>query len=123
VFGIQSQSVKDYKDELALHFFYLNVGTVGHPWLARVEIPAWVADSDKKLGLLHALLLKQCRTLGNDPYPYLLHRAHEAAVVTFTEKDQLTQMIVSELMKHRVTVGKMSHKQHHKNHVGRTRMK
>ena len=123
VFGIQSQSDKDYQDEIALHFFYLNVGKVGHPWLARVEIPAWVADSSEKLGLLHAVLLQQCRTLGNDPYPYLLHRAHEAAVVTFAEKEQLTQMIVGELMKYRVAIGKVSHKQHHKNHGGRTRMK
>ena len=43
VFAMQSQSAKSYKGELALRFFYLNVGRSDHPWLARVEIPAWVA--------------------------------------------------------------------------------
>ncbi|MDQ2693131.1 MAG: DNA double-strand break repair nuclease NurA, partial [Chloroflexota bacterium] len=31
VFTLQSGSVKKYKGPLALHFFYLNVGTLGHP--------------------------------------------------------------------------------------------
>jgi hypothetical protein len=38
-FAIQTPSEKDYKGVLSLHFFYLNVGTQGHPWPVRVEIP------------------------------------------------------------------------------------
>ena len=53
VFALQSGSVKKYKGPLALHFFYLNVGTLGHPWPVRVEIPQWVAEDNKKLDLLH----------------------------------------------------------------------
>ncbi|HNS62658.1 MAG TPA: DNA double-strand break repair nuclease NurA, partial [Anaerolineales bacterium] len=53
VFKIQSNSEKTYKGALELHFFYLNVGTDGHPWPVRVEIPKWVADDKEKLNLLH----------------------------------------------------------------------
>ncbi len=74
VFKIQSSSEKKYKGILELHFFYLNVGTVGHPWPVRVEIPKWVADDKAKLDLLHGVLVEQCRMMGSKPYPYLLHR-------------------------------------------------
>ena len=45
VFGIQSKSADQYAEDLALHFFYLNVGQTPErkPYLARVEIPKWVA--------------------------------------------------------------------------------
>ncbi|MEW5940937.1 MAG: DNA double-strand break repair nuclease NurA, partial [Chloroflexota bacterium] len=61
VFGLQSGSEKNYTGALSLHFFYLNVGTEGHPWPVRVEIPKWVADDKSKLDLLHAALVSQCR--------------------------------------------------------------
>ena len=61
VFQIQSKNAKKYPQELALHFFYLNVGRTpeGRPYLARVEIPAWVADSPQMLDELHAVLVQQ----------------------------------------------------------------
>jgi hypothetical protein len=123
VFSIRSLSSGEYQGDLALHFFYLNVGLPESPWLVRVEIPAWVADSDVYLNRLHAVLVQQCRILGTSPYPYLLHRAHEAAVVTYAEKEQLTQMILHELRHKALPVGRVSHKQHAKNLTGRTRMK
>ena len=122
VFGLQSQSVQDYTDELALHFFYLNASSDRYPWIARVEIPAWVAESDEMLGTLHSVLIQQCRTLGNIPYPYLLHRAHETAVVTQQDKEQVTQMIIQEYLRRGVPAGQVSHKQHLKNQPGRTRL-
>src|SRR5512146_2306181 len=64
VFALQSGSVKKYKGPLALHFFYLNVGTLGHPWPVRVEVPQWVAEDRKKLELLHAVLIEQCNMMG-----------------------------------------------------------
>jgi hypothetical protein len=96
---------------LALRFFYLNVGRTDAAWLARVEIPAWVAEDPQKLDSLHAVLVDQCKILGTRAYPYLLHRAHETAVVTLEEKDQLTQMIILELRRRGVWVGEASHKQ------------
>jgi hypothetical protein len=122
VFAIQSPSMKLYSGELALHFFYLNVGLPGRPWLARVEIPAWVARDAVMLENLHSVLLAQCRILGASRYPYVLHRAHEAAVVSLQEKEQVTQMILAELRRRGVPVGELSHKQFLKGLSGRTRV-
>ena len=106
VFAIQSRSAKPYQGELALHFFYLNVGRPAHPYLARVEIPAWVAEAPSLLDELHSVLVSQCGMIGARRYPYLLHRAHETAVVSLEEKEQLTQMIVNELLKARAGSGR-----------------
>jgi hypothetical protein len=121
VFALQSQSAKSYPGPLALHFFYLNVGRLGHPWLARVEIPAWVAEERQQLDTLHAVLIDQCRMLGARPYPYLLHRAHETALVRLEERDQVTQMIALELRRRGVSIEGSSHKQFAKDQPGRTR--
>ena len=118
VFAIHSTSAALYKGEIALHFFYLHVGRGG---LARVEIPAWVADSPGMLDGLHAALVEQCRIMGARPYPYLLHRAHEVAVVSMQEKEQVTQMIARELRLRGVLVGERSHKQTAKDLTGRGR--
>ena len=120
VFSLQSRSADQYSGEVGLHFFYLNVGREDHPWLARVEIPAWVAGNDEQLNLLHACLIEQCRILGVHPYPYALHRAHEAAVVTMQEKDQVTEMIAFELRQRGVGLGNKSNKQYFKDQPGRT---
>jgi len=70
---------------------------------------------------LHAVLVHQCRMMGSRPYPYLLHRAHEAAVVSLQEKEQVTQMIALELRKRGVIVGEQSYKQAAKDSAARTR--
>lgn len=121
VFGIQSKLETHYKDELSLCFFYLNAGTEGRPWPVRVEIPGWVADDVEKLGLLHAVLVSQCRMMGAKPYPYLLHRAHETAVVSFEERAQVEQMLMSELRRNNGDSDEGSYKQSAKNGQGRTR--
>jgi len=110
VFGLQSGSEKKYKGALSLHFFYLNVGSEGHPWPVRVEIPKWVAEDAKKLDLLHCILIEQCKMMGSRPYPYLLHRAHETAVVRYEEKQQIEQLLVLELRRIHAEVGDSSHK-------------
>jgi len=121
VFGIQSRSTKSYADELGLHFFYLNVGAPRRPSLARVEVPAWVVEAPEMLDNLHAVLVEQCRIMGQRSYPYLLHRAHETAVVSFQEKEQVTLMILQELRRRGVEVGELSDKQAAKDLQGRTR--
>jgi len=122
VFHIQSNSEKSYKGVLSIHFFYLNVGTEGHPWPVRVEIPRWVVDDKEKLNLLHSVLVDQCRMMGSRPYPYLLHRAHETAVVKNEEKQQIEQMLAIELRKNNEDVDDGSYKQSAKDLQGRTRM-
>jgi hypothetical protein len=121
VFGIQSTSEKKYTGVLSLHFFYLNVGTEGHPWPVRVEIPKWVADDKAKLDLLHGVLVGQCRMMGSKPYPYLLHRAHETAVVKMEEKQQIEQMLAMELRNHGEEMDDMSNKSSAKGLAGRTK--
>ena len=120
-FGLQSSSRAHYTGDLSLHFFYLNVGSEKHPSLVRVEIPKWVADDDEKLNLLHAALLDQCRMMGARPYPYILHRAHEIAVVKFEEKQQVEQLLELELRRAGGEVGEESNKQSAKNLPGRKR--
>jgi hypothetical protein len=121
VFGMQSGSRNYYTGDLALHFFYLNVGEMKHPWLVRVEIPGWVAGDIDMLNLLHAALLEQCRIMGAKPYPYILHRAHEIAVVKFDEKQQLEQMLELELRRAGSEMDEVSAKQSAKNLPGRDR--
>jgi len=121
VLGLQSGSAKRYKGPLSLHFFYLNVGSEGHPWPVRVEIPRWVAEDKKKLELLHCVLVEQCKAMGSRPYPYLLHRAHETAVVRYEEKGQVEQLLALELRRIREEVGDTSHKSSAKSLKGRTK--
>lgn len=97
VFELQSKATKeDYTAAFGVHFFYLNVGTEGHPWPVRIEVPKWVADDKEKLDNLHAVLIQQARILGGKPYPYLLHRSHEIAVVSFSEKRHVQTMLALE---------------------------
>ncbi len=112
-FKIHSANAVKYPDELALHFFYLHVASTpdGNAYLARVEIPEWVARSESMLAGLHAVLIQQCQILGSRPFPYLLHRSHEVAVVSRDEKEQVEQMIVLELRRRGITPGAASFKQ------------
>lgn len=119
VFKIQTKNEKHYSGALSLHFFYLNVGSQGHPWPVRVEIPQWVAQDAEKLGWLHAILVEQCRMMGAKPYPYLLHRAHECAVVSLEEKRQIEQMLQMELRRAGEDVDDGSYKQSAKDRSGR----
>lgn len=111
LFGLQSISRATYEGTLALHFFYLNVGDAKHPYLARVEIPRWVAENETQVNLLHAALLEQCRIMGSRPYPYILHRAHEIAVVKIEEQKQIEQMLAIELRRAGSEVEDKSYKQ------------
>jgi hypothetical protein len=119
IFGIQSRSSKPYQGDVRLHFFYLNVGREEHPYLARVEIPAWVAEDSAMLDNLHAVLVNQCQMIGARAYPYLLHRAHETAMVNLEDKEQVTQMIVQELRKRGLEVAGSSAKQYNKDVSGK----
>lgn len=115
IIAIRSGSSKSFQGQLALHFFYLNVGREGHSHLARVEIPRWVAENRRLVDLLHACLLEQARHLGTRPYPYILARAHEIAVISWDERSQLENMIAAELRRKGLDVGDRSNKQTAKN--------
>lgn len=122
VFHMQSSSENKYQGQMSLHFFYINVGSKGHPWPVRVEIPKWVADDKEKLDLLHCVFITQCQWMGNSrPYPYLLHRAHEVAVVKMEEKQQVENMLIQELRRNEDEIDAGSYKQSAKGLPGRAR--
>ena len=79
------------------YFFYLNVSSNEKPYIVRVEIPQWVADDPEGVNLLHFTLLKQCTIMGSRPYPYCLYRAHETALVSQQEKDELGKHLRSKM--------------------------
>ncbi len=78
-------------------FFYVNVGDENQTEIARVETPAWVWQSPKLLDRLHGAIIAQCRLV--TPYPYVLARAHELAVITTDERRQLESFIESALLR------------------------
>lgn len=122
IFELRSSSSAKYEGPLALHFFYLNVGSQEVPWIARVEIPGWVASDIEKTFLVHQALLDQCALMGARPYPYILHRAHEEAVVRFEEKERLVNRLAIEIQQRGLGISLPSHKQNAKNLSSRRRI-
>lgn len=123
VFKLHSRSAAIYPDEITPQFFLLNTGRENHADWARVEFPAWVSSGETFLNNLHAVLIQQCQLMGARPYPYLLHRAHETAVVSLKEKEEVVEMIMHELRRRGVSVGDASNKQSAKDLESRTRYK
>jgi len=60
------------------------------------------------------VLTEQAKVLGTRPYPYLLHRAHEEALVTLSEHQHVEEMIVAEFERRGIPVDEPSYKQYHK---------
>jgi hypothetical protein len=121
VFAFQAKTVEKYKNDLSLHFFYLNIGDEKHPNIARVDIPRWVVQDEIQLNLLHLSIIEQSRIMGSKPFPYLLHRAHELAVVSFQEQHQVDQMLDLEIRRNNGEIGQISGKQSAKDLPGRSK--
>ena len=77
-----------------VHFFYMHTGYAGQ--IARVEVPAWVAEDADRLSRVHAGILEECRLTG---IPYVLVRAHELAVVTQHDRSALESLIAGALLR------------------------
>lgn len=121
VFSLQAKSAEKYTGSIAIRFFYLNVGSEKNPKIARVDIPAWVANDKKILSDLHIALIEQSKIMGNEPFPYLLHRAHEIAVITHREKEEIDRMLSMQIQNNNGETGRISGKQSAKNLKGRTK--
>lgn len=76
-------------------FFYLNTGRENAANIARVDLPRWVAEDKESVRKIHALLLDQCRIVGQ--YPYVLARADEIAVVSRQDQADLEFRIARQL--------------------------
>ncbi len=114
LFAIQSPGSSrfgNYNLNLTPCFFYLKIGADRRSGLARVEMPRWVALRPALVDTLHAALLQQCRQTGSQPYPYALHRAHEIALVSREEKEQIQEMIARAMRNAGLDVGDKSFKQ------------
>jgi hypothetical protein len=70
-----------YPAHLKTHFFYLHVGEE----IARVEIPAWVAQDQKILSSIETIILDQAQK--GRGYPVCLAEAHEQAVVKGPDRE------------------------------------
>lgn len=121
VFALKAKSAEKYKGGLSIHFFYLNVGDKKHPKIARVDVPLWVAENPSMLNALHSVLIAQTKIMGKAPFPYLLHRAHEIAVVTHREKEEIDRLLSRNILSSGGTLGEKSGKQTAKDSQGRTR--
>jgi hypothetical protein len=82
--------------------------------LARIEIPAWVAQSPVMVDALHAVLVHQSQFVPTRRYPYALTRADETAVVSRDEKTQVDNMIAVQLRQRGLDVDEKSEKQYSK---------
>ena len=116
VFGLHSASNRELAEDLRACFFYMNIGRAGHPYISRVEFPAWAANGTAP-ELLHAVLYEQCRLLGGHPYPFILHRAHECAVVTAAEKEEIKGLLLREMAASGLNIPEKSNKQIAKDHM------
>lgn len=99
----QNKAFRDLGDDREIVFFYVNMAaSYQEPYLARVEVPMWVAANPLAVDQVHALLYNQCQIM--DRYPYVLTRADECAVIRSYEKEALNEMIQVELFRHQLPV-------------------
>ena len=110
VFEMNSRLNRELRKDLKLCFFYMNIGRPGHPYISRVELPAWASEGGIP-DLLHAVLAEQCRVLGGHPYPFILHRAHESAVITYAENEEIKGLLLREMAVNGMNVPEKSNKQ------------
>jgi hypothetical protein len=80
-----------------VRFFYLNVVQEGiEPVIARVEVPAWVAQDAAKVSLIHSAIVAQAQITGD--YPYALARADELAYISSRERAAFEEMVITALL-------------------------
>ena len=81
-----------------VHFFYLNAAAEGlAPVIARIELPAWVAEDPERLALVHGAVVAQARITGD--YPYVLARADELAFISGRERQVFGEMVATALLR------------------------
>jgi len=101
------------EDRMDVYFFYLNIGQQ-KPYLVRVEFPELVAYSPERINLLHAAIYNEVQVLETHPYPYILHRAHELAVIHFDEHAEVERLILEAYQEVGIRAGMHSNKEANK---------
>ena len=98
LFGSRSKVLQFYGEKQRIHFFYLHTGVE----IARIELPAWVAEDGALLARVHALCYDQARKGAG--YPVALAEAHEQAVVRTAEREAFFRLLEAQLVAKRVPV-------------------
>jgi len=70
--------------------------------VARLEVPQWVAADETLVGMVHAIILDQCRR--GHGYPVALMEAHEKAVVTGADREGFRLLMERALADERIDV-------------------
>lgn len=92
LFGSTSHIQREYPPGNEICYFYLHVPVSEHQSeIARVEVPAWVADRPDIVGLIHAVVLRECSKGGG--YPLILSEAHERAVIRGPEREAFQHLL------------------------------
>jgi hypothetical protein len=82
-----------YDDRHKVYFCYLHVGTE----IARVEVPAWVAQDEALAGMALSLIIAQVNK--GYGYPVALAEAHNQAVVRGADRSSFFALLEQELIK------------------------
>ena len=70
-----------------------------------------MSERPELVDLLHAVVYAESQVLETHPYPYLLHRAHELAVITFEERVYVEDMLLRQLDQDGLGLGRISNKE------------
>ena len=91
IFDSNADIVRNHYGGHGVSFFYVRTDEE----VGRVEVPDWIAADEALLGLVHSLVVEQCR-LGPG-YPVVLKEAHEQAVVTGADRQYFVDLVASAL--------------------------
>lgn len=105
LFKSNSKILNHYPDDLKVLFFYMNTGTE----IARIEIPAYVANNKNLLELIHNAISLQCKV--GFGYPVTLSEAHLQAVVTKADRQIFYDLIKEKMLKGKQGAVKLSNKE------------
>ena len=84
-------------------------------------MPGLIVRFEERINLLHAAILRETQVLDLHPYPYILHRAHELAVVQLNEHEEVERLLMEAYSVEGIPLGMQSNKQANKMITGRER--
>jgi hypothetical protein len=91
VFRSPSRIQSEYAARSRICYTYLKVPVPGGAEIARLEVPAWIADDPALLDRLHSVVLDECRK--GEGYPIALSEAHEHAVIRAAEREAFARLM------------------------------
>lgn len=88
-----SARIQDFYGDHAIHFCYAHVGSE----IARIEVPAWVAQDESMLNTALSLVLAQVQK--GYGYPVALAEAHNQAVVRGGDRSRFFALLEQQMIK------------------------